>query len=416
MNVLRKTHSLCPVCLRKISADVVETSGTVKMVKSCSDHGDFSVMLSSHPGDYRAMHDSYFSYPGKGPGPDLYQLMLTLDCNISCRECFVRANYHKYREPSLREIRQLLAGFRGKKIGLFGGEPTIREDLADIIRIVRESGNAALLHTNGIRLAQKPYVEMLKKSGVSEVHLQFDGFDRDYYIGRRGADLLDSKLLALRNLRGCRMPTVIEATVDENNIGETPGILRYALNNRFVKAVVFRPVAHMKMPGGLMCVEDIMDELCRSTGGRVSTGRVYRSQPLLYLLSHIFGRKKCFYNLYYPLFRGKRVRTLADFVDLRRLAAIPGNARIISWMRLITAMRWRSLLLLPSLFRLAYSGPLTFTKAGGAGCMILAFAVICDPARIDYQVMSCCNQGEISTDYGISRATALVNVRRYHSK
>jgi len=44
--------------------------------------------------------------------------------------------------------------------------------------------------------------------------------------------------------------------------------------------------------------------------------------------------------------------------------------------------------------------------------LILAFAIICEPSNFDYQLLPYCNQGEISTDFGVNDVVAVPNVLR----
>ena len=72
---------------------------------------------------------------------------------------------------------RVMAGSGPSNIQLSGGEPTMREDLPDIIRLGREKGFSFIqLNTNGIRLAATSgYARTLKEAGLSSVFLQFDG-------------------------------------------------------------------------------------------------------------------------------------------------------------------------------------------------------------------------------------------------
>ena len=78
---------------------------------------------------------------------------------------------------------------------LSGGEPTVREDLEDILRLGKDLGFTFFqLNTNGIRLAEEPgYAEKLKKAGLSCVFLQFDGLKDSVYQVLRGRPLLEIK-------------------------------------------------------------------------------------------------------------------------------------------------------------------------------------------------------------------------------
>ena len=45
--VIKTTTSICPECLEKIPAEVVEKDNRVFMLKTCEQHGDYSALLAS---------------------------------------------------------------------------------------------------------------------------------------------------------------------------------------------------------------------------------------------------------------------------------------------------------------------------------------------------------------------------------
>lgn len=188
--LIRTTESLCPECLQTIGASLIEREGAVYLQKRCPEHGEFELLVSRHPGYYRPLNDFYFSlFPNSLPQRD-YIVHLTNKCELNCPICLADANSLDVQDLSLEALRVFLRKRRGCKVDLMGAEPTMRSDLPEIIRLVHRSGNIAALHTNGIRVAEYSYLESLKKAGVDEVHLQFDGFDDAVYERIRGRPLL----------------------------------------------------------------------------------------------------------------------------------------------------------------------------------------------------------------------------------
>ncbi len=74
-----------------------------------------------------------------------------------------------------------------------GGEPTVRDDLPDLIVYAAKMGYAYLqLNTNGLRIAQEPaYAQELCEAGLSSVFLQFDGTEDSIYCAIRGKPLME---------------------------------------------------------------------------------------------------------------------------------------------------------------------------------------------------------------------------------
>jgi MoaA/NifB/PqqE/SkfB family radical SAM enzyme len=72
---------------------------------------------------------------------------------------------------SLSEIKRILLSYKKKPIVLFGGEPTVRDDLKLIIKTIKDSGNFPQLFTNGLKLSEENYLKELIKSELTYICL-----------------------------------------------------------------------------------------------------------------------------------------------------------------------------------------------------------------------------------------------------
>ena len=113
-------------------------------------------------------------------------LEVTSRCDLSCPVCLAAADRHGS-DASLAEIMgwlDVLVGSGGRvHIRLSGGEPTVRDDLPEIVALVRSRGfDIVQLNTNGVRIALEPdYLAALAKAGLDCVFLQFDGVADNVY-------------------------------------------------------------------------------------------------------------------------------------------------------------------------------------------------------------------------------------------
>ena len=179
-----KTMSVCPVCLAKIPAKkVVGEDGNLYMEKRCWEHGAFRTLLwegdlesyiAWAAGDVNSPVTPVHAQPVEKGCPydcGLCQnherdgccvlLELTNRCNLKCPVCFASAGEQKPKDLTLEEIGKqydLLMDRGGPfNIQLSGGEPTMRDDLPDIIALGKSKGFTFFqLNTNGIRLAKDP--------------------------------------------------------------------------------------------------------------------------------------------------------------------------------------------------------------------------------------------------------------------
>lgn len=266
------TESVCPVCLKNIRAGItVGEDRMIHMEKTCDEHGSFDTLVWE--GDVV----SYLSWaendmPGRAPGHaakavsgcphdcgfcENHQsegccvlLELTSRCNLHCPVCFASAGSEGTDLPISEIIRQydwLMEHGGPFNIQLSGGEPTMRNDLAEIIRLGKERGFSFFqLNTNGIRIAEEEgYAEQLKEMGVSCVYLQFDGLRDETYQILRGKDLFEIKDRAVARCISASLPVVlvpvIAAGVNEDEIGR---ILQYGLEHHpGVRGVHFQPLS-----------------------------------------------------------------------------------------------------------------------------------------------------------------------------
>ena len=254
---LAETTSLCPDCLQQVPGRYEERDGGVFLTRECPDHGTESrrVWGSHDHWEWAAEFGPSPEYDGGGLAVDddhacLAVVEVTDDCNLSCSYCFASSGPggdHR----STDEIEALLntvedAG--GRPIQFSGGEPTVRDDLPDLVERARERGiDHVEVNTNGIRLATEDgYADALADAGVTAVYLQFDGLTSETYETIREVDLVEEKHAAIEACRDADLPVVLVPTVvPEVNDHEMGDIVRFALENRdVIRSVNFQPVAH----------------------------------------------------------------------------------------------------------------------------------------------------------------------------
>ena len=224
MRVIKETESLCPECLRVIPARIYEDRGRVHISKACPEHGAYTDLYWSSYEQYeRAARYEHLGTGLDNPRTEskrgcphdcgictehksstvLAIVDVTNRCNLRCPICFAHAGAAGYLyEPTRKQIRGILENLvsntpiRPPALQLSGGEPTVREDLPEIIEMARETGIYHIeINSNGIRMAESvDYCRELKEAGADTVYLQFDGVTPEPYVVARGHNLLPIKL------------------------------------------------------------------------------------------------------------------------------------------------------------------------------------------------------------------------------
>jgi uncharacterized radical SAM superfamily Fe-S cluster-containing enzyme len=297
------TKSICPECNRIIPADIFRRDGKVYISKECPTHGRFEDLYF---GDYD-MYVRFSKYARDGLGisnPDiiaravncpagcglcsnhlshtaLANIVVTNRCDLNCWYCFFYAEKAGYVfEPTLEQIRAMIRKMRAMKpiaataLQLTGGEPTLREDLEEIIRIAKEEGvEHVQLNTDGINLAKDPTLaKRVRRAGVNTVYLSFDGVTpktnpKNYW----------EIPAVLANARAAGLGLVLVPTVINGvNDGEVGDIVRFGFKNMdIVRAVNFQPVSlvgrvsRSDLKKYRITIPDVIKRLEEQTGGAI---------------------------------------------------------------------------------------------------------------------------------------------------
>lgn len=210
--LVKYTSSLCPYCYRLLPAIIFERNSKIYIRRICPEHGEVEEVYFGDTELYYRF-EKWRKYEGRGPRyvytklavpcpfncglcsihknhTALANIVLTNRCNLSCWYCFFYAEAIGYvYEPSIEQIRFMIRRLRQQgvtmAVQLTGGEPTLREDLVEIVKMLKEEGVRHIqLNTNGIKFAELyfqdirkavEYVKTLREAGVNTIYLSFDG-------------------------------------------------------------------------------------------------------------------------------------------------------------------------------------------------------------------------------------------------
>ncbi|MEM1551816.1 MAG: radical SAM protein [Candidatus Bathyarchaeia archaeon] len=273
--------SLCPECLNKVPMRIYEENGVIYLEKTCPEHGKFEDVYWGDAELFKWFYREWYNakYLGNGlenPHTKIvkgcpydcglctqhksYTVLGIIDvtnrCNMACPVCFAYAGAVNYvYEPTYRQIVDMIKLLRNNKpwacnaLQFSGGEPTIRNDLPQLIAEAKKAGIEHVeVNTNGLRLAEDiDYFKKLLDAGMSTLYLQFDGLREEIYKKTRGrTDLVQVKHKVLENARKIGLDSIVLVVtlargVNDKDLGD---IVRYAVENHdVVRCINIQPIS-----------------------------------------------------------------------------------------------------------------------------------------------------------------------------
>jgi len=237
-----ETKSICPECKRILDATIWQKNEKVVMTKFCPKHGKFE---SIHPfaslNIYKIAKRIYEDEEVVCNSPldcrecnkhkaklKSLRILITPKCNLNCPFCFEGGEKNRkdvIDDFSLKDIQNIAEKYGDKSLSLVGGEPTVREDLPQMIGRLNNPNNSLGILTNGIKTSSTNYVNKLEKSGIEGITLSHE-INSEGFEKLRGQDLTKKVNRTIKNLSSSNISFKLSATVTKESLKNL---------NRFVK-------------------------------------------------------------------------------------------------------------------------------------------------------------------------------------
>jgi len=146
-------------------------------------------------------------------------LAVTYRCQNKCAHCYNEPE-RKVEELDTESWKRCLdrcyeAGI--PHVVFTGGEPTLREDLPDLVAYAEELGLVTGLNSNGRKLADAAAVERLKEVGLDHVQITLESAEAAIHDEMTGAESFDETLAGLRNAIAAGLYTLTNTTLTRKN-------------------------------------------------------------------------------------------------------------------------------------------------------------------------------------------------------
>lgn len=165
-------------------------------------------------------------------GANVFYLMfgITYNCQLKCPHCCV-GNYENEppRELTTDEIKDVLdQSNKAFVINFFGGEPTMRKDLMELIKYASERSVYVFCDTNGIKLT-RDYAKQLKDSGLEMLYVSIDSAIPEKHDELRGMKgLFDRAVQGIKNALDVRLKCCLSTYVTKETLanGEFEDVIK----------------------------------------------------------------------------------------------------------------------------------------------------------------------------------------------
>ena len=164
--------------------------------------------------------------------PVLSEIALTYRCNLACRFCYAACGCRKtdyFEELSVDSLKEVLSIIRNEaevpSVSFTGGEPTLRDDLWELIRFAKSLKMWTNLITNAT-LITEDVAAALKKAGLDSAQVSLEAAEasiHDSIVDKLGAFSLTMQ--GLKNLREAGIRVHTNPTISALNKNHLLGIL-----------------------------------------------------------------------------------------------------------------------------------------------------------------------------------------------
>jgi len=240
--------------------------------------------------------------------PVLSEIALTYRCNNACRFCYAYSPYRDSGEMTTEEVKRVIDiivdDAKVPSLSFTGGEPTLREDLFELIAYGREKGLRVNLITNGRRCGNKDFVQKLVDAGLNSAQVSIEGPDsetHDYIVGAKGA--FDQMVQGVKNLRETDIYTHCNTTICKPNVDRLEDLVDFLADelelSYFSMNMVIYTGTAAKLRDELQILYSDIEEIVKRVKRRASKKGIqfvwYAPTPVCLFnpIAHGLGAKSC---------------------------------------------------------------------------------------------------------------------------
>jgi len=173
--------------------------------------------------------DTIAPFSARPTAPYRMDLALTYRCNNDCAHCY-NARERNFPELSTQDWKAVLD--KTWTLGIphvvfTGGEPTLREDLPELVAHAEANGQISGLNTNARRLADPDFVKKLVDAGLDHVQVTLESCQPDIHNKMVNARAFEQTIKGLKNVLASPLFVMTNTTMLRDNVESIPATLDY---------------------------------------------------------------------------------------------------------------------------------------------------------------------------------------------
>jgi len=151
--------------------------------------------------------------------PYRMDLALTYRCNVNCSHCYnQRRESAELSGAEWKKAMRVLWQHGVPHFAFTGGEPTLRDDLVELVTFAEDLGAITGLLTNGVRLADATYVGRLKEAGLDYAQVTLESPRQEVHDRMVESAAFRHTVQGIRNLVAAGIHVLTNTTLTRANL------------------------------------------------------------------------------------------------------------------------------------------------------------------------------------------------------
>lgn len=167
-------------------------------------------------------------------------------CNNKCKWCYTynyKCSNLKMNNEKLKDTVDVLAENGIKKIILIGGEPTINNDIIDIIKYINKKNIIVSIASNGRRFSDISFTQKCKEAGLNFANISLKGINEEQYIENTNSIGFFETIQGYNNIKNSNIDSIVSYVITKNDSKEFYDLKEVLLKNNInsILLLLYKP-------------------------------------------------------------------------------------------------------------------------------------------------------------------------------